>query len=112
MDQLFEQSFIRPRGLMGATEEEAAFAPMDVCETDQGYEVYMAVPGVKPDDIDLTVQQNILTVRGRYCSPMEESYSREGPARYMHSQSSRGASANRLRTTFVRLAHAVSLLRQ
>jgi HSP20 family protein len=72
MDQLFEQSFIRPRGLMGAAEEEAAFAPMDVCETDQGYEVYMAIPGVKPDDIDLTVQQNILTVRGRSCSPMEE----------------------------------------
>jgi HSP20 family protein len=73
MDQLFEQSFIRPRGLMGPVEEEAAFAPMDVYETDRGYEVCMAVPGVKPDDIDLTAQQNILTVRGRCSSPMEES---------------------------------------
>src|SRR5882762_173324 len=66
MDQLFEQSFIRPRGIFGTIEEEAAIAPMDVCETDQGYEVYMALPGVKPDDVELTVQQNILTVRGRY----------------------------------------------
>jgi len=71
MDQLFEQSFIRPRGMFGPAEEEAAFAPMDVCETDQGYEVCMAIPGVKPDDIELTVQQNILTVRGRCSSPME-----------------------------------------
>lgn len=72
MDQLFEQSFIRPRGIMGPAEEEAAFAPMDVCETDHGYEVYMALPGVKPDDVELTVQQNILTVRGRLCASMDE----------------------------------------
>lgn len=32
MDQLFEQSFIRPRGMLGPVEEEAAIAPMDVCE--------------------------------------------------------------------------------
>jgi len=72
MDQLFEQSFIRPRGMFGPMEEEAVLAPMDVCETDQGYEVCMALPGVKPDDVELTVQQNILTVRGRYSSPLEE----------------------------------------
>ncbi len=72
MDQLFEQSFIRPRGMFGPVEEEVAIAPMDVCETDQGYEVCMAIPGVKFDDIELTVQQNILTVRGRYSHPLED----------------------------------------
>lgn len=72
MDQLFEQSFIRPRGIFGSMEEEAAFAPMDVCETDQGYEVCMALPGVKSDDIEITGQQNMLTVKGRVSSPVEE----------------------------------------
>ncbi len=72
MDQLFEQSFIRPRGLFGLLEEEAAIAPMDVCETDQGYDVCIALPGVKPDDIEVTVQQNMLTVKGRVSSPVEE----------------------------------------
>jgi HSP20 family protein len=72
MDQLFEQSFIRPRGMFGVLEEEAAIAPMDVCDTDQGYEVCMALPGVKPDDIEVTVQQNMLTVKGRVSSPVEE----------------------------------------
>jgi len=72
MDHLFEQSFIRPRGMFGAIEDEAAIAPMDVCETDQGYEVCMALPGVRPDDIEVTVQQNMLTVKGRVSSPVEE----------------------------------------
>lgn len=80
MDQLFEQSFIRPRGLFGLLEEEAAVAPMDVCETDQGYEVCMALPGVKPDDIEVTVQQNILTVRGQMRSPVEETMQEGQPA--------------------------------
>jgi len=73
MDQLFEQSFIRPRGMFGPVEEEAAFAPMNLCETNQGYEVYMALPGAKPDDVELTVQQNILTVRGRLNPSMDDS---------------------------------------
>jgi HSP20 family protein len=72
MDQLFEQSFIRPRGMFGMMEEEAAFAPMDVYETDQGYEVCMALPGVKPDDVEITAQQNMLTVKGRVSSLVEE----------------------------------------
>jgi HSP20 family protein len=72
MDQLFEQSFVRPRTMFGLAEEEAAVAPMDVCEMDQGYEVCMALPGVKPEDVEITVQQNILTVRGRYSPPLEE----------------------------------------
>jgi HSP20 family protein len=71
MDQLFEQSFVRPRTMFGLAEGEATFAPMDVCETDQGYEACMALPGVKPDDVEVTVQQNILTVRGRYGPIME-----------------------------------------
>jgi len=35
--------------------------PMDVCETDRGYEVNIALPGVKPEDIELTAQQNTLS---------------------------------------------------
>lgn len=65
MDQLFEQSFVSPR-LFG--EAAAAAAPMDVIENEQGYQVRVALPGVKPEDIELTVHQNTLTVRGEYSS--------------------------------------------
>lgn len=63
MDQLFEQSFVNPSLLTGAT---ATIAPMDVCETPNGYEVDVALPGVRPEDVEITVDQNTLTVRGRY----------------------------------------------
>jgi HSP20 family protein len=63
MDQLFEQSFVNPRSMPGSS---SLMAPMDVCETDKGYEVDVALPGVRPEDIELTVDQNTLTIRGRY----------------------------------------------
>jgi HSP20 family protein len=63
MDQLFEQSFVQP-GLLPRSPSQ--MAPMDVCETPNGYEVDVALPGVRPEDIELTVDLNTLTIRGRY----------------------------------------------
>lgn len=64
MNQLLEQSFVRPR-LFGES-MEAASMPMDVYEDEHGYEVRVGMPGVKPDDINLTMHQNTLTIRGEY----------------------------------------------
>src|SRR5207248_707370 len=63
MDQLFEQSFVNPNTMPGA---QALLAPMDVCETNNGYEVDVALPGVRPEDVEITVDQNTLTIRGRF----------------------------------------------
>ena len=63
MDQLFEQSVVPPGLMPGAP---SLMAPMDVLETPNGYEVDVALPGVRPEDIELTVDQNSLTIRGRY----------------------------------------------
>ncbi len=63
MDQLFAQSFVYPTW-MGSS--QSTIAPMDVCETDNSYEVDVLLPGVKPEDIDLTVEQNTLTIKGHY----------------------------------------------
>ncbi len=63
MDQLFEQSFVPPGLMPGAP---SLMAPMDICETANGYEVDVALPGVRPEDIELMVDQNSLTIRGRY----------------------------------------------
>jgi HSP20 family protein len=62
MDQLFEQSFVN-RLMPGSPSLKA---PMDVCETNNGYEVDVALPGVRPEDIELRVDQNTLTIRGRF----------------------------------------------
>ena len=44
MDQLFEQSFVSPRGMPGSP---SLMVPMDICETPKGYEVDVALPGVR-----------------------------------------------------------------
>lgn len=69
MDQLFEQSFVNP-SVMGGS--QSAFAPMNVSETEQGYQVQMSLPGVKPEDIEMTLHNNTLTIRGHYHSTVDQ----------------------------------------
>ncbi|HZS76727.1 MAG TPA: Hsp20/alpha crystallin family protein [Ktedonobacteraceae bacterium] len=69
MNQLFEQSFVRPT--FGINTAGILSAPIDVLETEQGYSVKVLLPGVKPEDIDLTVRQNTLTIKGQYTSNVE-----------------------------------------
>jgi HSP20 family protein len=66
MDQLFERSFVNPQFMAAMSDSPSLMAPMDVCETPNGYEVDVALPGVRPEDIELTVDQNALTLRGQY----------------------------------------------
>ena len=83
MDQLFEQSVV-PRGLMGGA--PSMMAPMDVCETPNGYEVDVALPGVRPEDIELLVDQNTLTIRGRYSHQEEHQEGHQQPGKAMGEQ--------------------------
>jgi len=77
MDQLFEQSFVQPSLMPGSP---SLMAPMDVCETENGYEVDVALPGVRPEDIELMVDQNTLTIRGRYSHQNEHQDQPQGQA--------------------------------
>src|SRR5260370_8697277 len=63
MDQLFSQGFVNPTWMGGS---QSMIVPMDVCETDRGYEVNITLPGVKPEDIELTAHQNTLSFTVRY----------------------------------------------
>lgn len=62
MNQLLEQAVLRPGyGYVGAS--GAALGMMDVVELEGRYLCQVALPGVNPDAIDLTVRQNTLTIR-------------------------------------------------
>lgn len=62
MDRLFEESWVRPRaGWLLPTEETLA---IDMYETDHNVVVKTAVPGVKPEEIDITITGNTLTIAG------------------------------------------------
>ena len=84
MDQLFEQSFVNPSLMPGSPSK---MAPMDVCETKNGYEVDVALPGVRPEDIELTVDQNTLTIRGRYSHQNEHENQPQGQMQGQQQQS-------------------------
>jgi HSP20 family protein len=62
MNALFQDSFVRPGGSPAAT--GYAPLPLDVCETEHEFVVKAALPGVKPDDVQITVHGDTLTVRG------------------------------------------------
>ena len=49
MDQLFEQSFVNPRAIAALP---SMAAPIDVRETNNGYEVDVSLPGVRPEDVE------------------------------------------------------------
>src|SRR5258708_1527831 len=95
MDQLFEQSVVPPGLMPGAP---SLIAPMDVFETPNGYEVDVALPGVRPEDIELTVDQNSLTIRGRYSHQDErqnqsQSQMQGGPSQQQSQQPGGGQQA-------------------
>jgi HSP20 family protein len=88
MDQLFEQSFVNPSLMPGS---RSLMAPMDVCETDKGYEMDVALPGVRPEDIELTVDQNTLTIRGRYSHQNDHESQPQGQTQGQQQQSQQSA---------------------
>ncbi len=63
MDRLFEDAFVRPRGGM-AMPLSAADLALDVYETKDDVVVKAALPGVKPEDVDITITGDQLSIRG------------------------------------------------
>ncbi len=63
MDRLFEESFVRPRTDWPAPLSAGTLA-VDMYETDQDVVVKSSVPGVKPEDIDITITGDTLTIKG------------------------------------------------
>ncbi|MBC7262443.1 MAG: Hsp20/alpha crystallin family protein, partial [Chloroflexi bacterium] len=66
MDRLFEESFVRPWSL--ARVGETAELPVNVWEDKDAVHVVARVPGLEPDDLDISVTGDVLTIRGRFSS--------------------------------------------
>lgn len=70
MDRLFEDSFIRPSALV-STFGDAVAPAIDVYETADELVVRATLPGVKPEDLDINVADNTLTIKGESKSEKE-----------------------------------------
>lgn len=66
MNQLFSDSFVMP-SVLGRTEQ----TPLDLYETDEAYVAKVALPGLKPEDFEITLENNILRVHGETRSEKE-----------------------------------------
>jgi HSP20 family protein len=63
MDRLFEESWVGPRRREWLAPAEATLA-LDMYQTEDSVVVKSAVPGIKPDDIDITISGNTLSISG------------------------------------------------
>jgi HSP20 family protein len=65
MDRLFNDSFVRPSSLF--TEDEGVeVLPLDVSQTDQNVIVKASLPGFKPEEVDISVTGDTLTIKGEH----------------------------------------------
>lgn len=71
MDRLFDEGFSRPWRLLGTGEYEASF-PLEVSETDQDLEVKAALPGLRPEDVDISIANGVLTIKAEHKEQTEE----------------------------------------
>jgi HSP20 family protein len=78
MDRLFEESFVRSRREWPATVESTL--ALDMYETEDAVVVKTAVPGVKSDDIDITISGNTLSISGE--TKVEEEVKEENYIRH------------------------------
>ncbi len=61
MDRLFQESFIRPGSRM--MPREGVF-PMDIYETENEFVIKASLPGIKPEDVEITMTGDMLTIKG------------------------------------------------
>ena len=73
-DQMFE-GFLRPMQLTGDTTSRDLVPAVEVSETEDQYVVRAEMPGVRKDDIDVNLEDGILTISAETRSETEE---REG----------------------------------
>lgn len=62
VDRLFDDAFTRPIGTNGGS----IIPAIDLYQTDDEVVVKAALPGLKPDDVQITVTNDLLTLRGEF----------------------------------------------
>ena len=70
MDRLLQESFVNPSSMLAQAEEAAL--PLDVTEDEQTYVVHASLPGIKPEDVQITLQGDTLSIRGEATEEKEE----------------------------------------
>jgi HSP20 family protein len=62
MNALLRESFIRPSSVPG--QQGPGLLPLDISENENEFVVKASLPGVKPEDVQITVHRDTLTIQG------------------------------------------------
>jgi HSP20 family protein len=68
MDQLFDDAFTRPLSVSGVFASPA----IDLYQTEDDVFVKATLPSLNPEDVDITVTDEILILRGKYKQETEQ----------------------------------------
>jgi len=64
MDRLFEDAFANQQG--ARLQETGNFGfPVDVHEDQNAYTIEASMPGIQPEDLDISITENVLTISGQ-----------------------------------------------
>ena len=83
VDRLFDERFFRPMWI-GSGERQVAPA-LDLYTTPEAVIAKVALPGVKPEDVDVTIGDDLVTISGTFKEEKEVS-----DAGYVHKELSQG----------------------
>jgi len=69
MDRLLEESFVRPPRFW--PEPRTGTVPIDMYQTKDNVVVKASLPDVKPEEVDITISGDILTIKGEHKEEQE-----------------------------------------
>jgi len=69
MDRLFEDSFVRPSRFL--PEAWGGEVPIDMYQTGNDVVIKAALPGVKPEEVDISITGDTLTIKGEHKEEQE-----------------------------------------
>ena len=71
INQLFEDSWVRPLSTWSGS-RSSRYLPLDIYESAESFFVKAFLPGVLPENLDITVQNNTLTIRAEQPAEQQE----------------------------------------
>jgi HSP20 family protein len=69
MDRLFEDSYVRPS--LATSFGEGMGTPVDMYQTDKDVVVKASLPGVKPEEVDISITGDVLNIEGEHKEEQE-----------------------------------------
>ena len=66
IDRLFDDSWIFPRWSDQPFRSAMSHLPANLYEMEDALVVQLALPGIRPEECEITVRENVLTVRGQW----------------------------------------------